>query len=92
LLEPDLWRRISDLPNRSALLRGSDRGSGIGYGICSCILSGVCLGILDGLRLNILYRLRLSILYRLCRGILDGLCRRDLRPCIFAGRPSLELT
>ena len=68
---------MSDVPDCLALVYGSNLGSGI-------LLCGICLGILDGLWLN--------ILYRLCRGILYGLCGRDLRPCIFAGRPSLELT
>jgi hypothetical protein len=75
---------MSDLPDRLALVHGSDLGSGIPYGICPRILCGICLRILDGLRLD--------ILYRLCRAILYGLCRRGLRPRIFAGRPSLELT
>jgi hypothetical protein len=64
------------VPDRLVLLHGFNLGAGILYAIC--------LGILGGLWLN--------ILYRLCLGILYGLCGRDPRPCMFAGRPSLELT
>ena len=75
---------MSHVPDLSVLLHRSNLGLGILYRICSGILSGICAGILD--------RLWLDILYRLWLGILSGLRGRHVGPCIFAGRPSLELT
>jgi hypothetical protein len=75
---------MSHVPHRSVILHRSNLGLGILYRICSGILYGSCLGILNGLWLGILDGLRL--------GILDGRRGRHVRPCIFAGRPSLELT
>jgi hypothetical protein len=53
----------------------------------------------SNLGLGILYRICSGILNGLWLGILDGLWGilygrrgRHVRPCIFAGRPSLELT
>jgi len=75
---------MSHVPHRSVLLHRSNLGLGILYRIFSVIPSGICLGILDRLWLDILDGLWLGIRY--------GLRGRHVRPCIFAGRPSLELT
>jgi len=76
LLGPDLCPRIFHSPDRPVLVHGLN--------LCSGILCRFCLGTL--------YRLCLGTLYGLRLGILHGLYRWDLRPCILAGRPRLELT
>jgi hypothetical protein len=64
--------------------------------LCSVISLGpnLCPCILQGPNPPVLFRrpnLCGGILRNLCRGILHGLYWHDLCPCIFLGRPSLEL-